>query len=482
MTNLLRVFLLLGLLAAPAVAAEPAKPNVLVIVADDLGYADVGFNGGKTIATPNLDRLASTGVILTDFRACPMCSPTRAGLMTGRWPLRFGMMRAVVPPWSRYGLPAEENTLPELLATAGYERRGIMGKWHLGHARREFLPLANGFTRFYGHYNGAIDYFTHEREGELDWHDDDRTAREDGYSTDLLGAEASRFVREAPAGQPWLLYVPLNAPHSPMQAKPADLAKYSHVKAEHRTYAAMVDSMDQAIGRILAAVDARPDAADTLVLFFSDNGGIPRVGSSNAPYRGAKLTVYEGGTRVCAAMRWPAAGISGGKRFDGRIGYIDVLPTVLAAAGVPAPKQIDGVNFLPALRGSAALPERAWFSYMHQDETAHASVHLGKWKLVARGDFFPEQPATKPTLELYDLGADPAEKTDRAQAQPEIVAQLHRRLREFGTWQKPGVSAYAEGRDGFVPPKDWVVGAAPSARDSSAAKKPGKKKKKQPAN
>src|SRR5688572_3489825 len=147
------------------VAAESGKPNILIMVADDLGYADVGFNGGKVIATPNLDRLAATGVNLTDFRACPMCSPTRAGLLTGRWPLRFGMMRAVVPPWSRFGISAAEATLPELLAGAGYRQRGIIGKWHLGHARREFLPLANGFTRFYGHLNGAIDYFKLERDG-----------------------------------------------------------------------------------------------------------------------------------------------------------------------------------------------------------------------------------------------------------------------------------------------------------------------------
>ncbi|MFN7140839.1 MAG: sulfatase-like hydrolase/transferase, partial [Limisphaerales bacterium] len=161
-------------------AINNSKPNILVIMADDMGYGDPGFNGGKTIATPNLDRLAATGVNLTDFRSAPMCSPTRAGFLTGRWPLRFGMMRAVVPPWSRYGLPPEENTLPELLATAGYEQRGIVGKWHLGHARKELLPSAHGFTRFYGHYNGAIDYFTHQRDGELDWHHDQKSVREEG--------------------------------------------------------------------------------------------------------------------------------------------------------------------------------------------------------------------------------------------------------------------------------------------------------------
>ena len=177
MRFILGAIFLLGVALVSVVGAEAGQPNVLIIVADDLGFADVGFNGGKVIATPNLDRLAATGVNLTDFRVCPMCSPTRAGLITGRWPARFGLMRAVVPPWSRYGLPASEHTLPELLGAAGYGERVIMGKWHLGHAQREFLPLANGFTRFYGHYNGAISYGTHERDGEVDWHDNDRTVR-----------------------------------------------------------------------------------------------------------------------------------------------------------------------------------------------------------------------------------------------------------------------------------------------------------------
>jgi arylsulfatase B len=444
----------LALLVFPAAAAE--KPNVLVIVADDLGFADVGFDGG-TIPTPNLDRLAATGVNLTGFHAAPICSPTRAGLMTGRWPLRFGMMRAVVPPWSKYGLPAEEKTIPELLAPAGYDQRGLTGKWHLGHARREFLPLAHGFTSFYGHYNGAIDYFTHERDGQTDWHRNDQTIKEPGYSTDLVGAEAARFVREAPDEKPWLLYMPLNAPHSPMQAKEEDLAKFSTLGPKKRVYAAMVNAMDQAIGEVLTAVEARPDAADTLVLFFSDNGGVKGVGSSNGPYRGAKLGVYEGGTRACAAIRWPAAGLTGGKRFDGRVGYIDVLPTLLAAAGTEAPKNLDGIDFLPALRDGKPLPERPWFSYIHQDEQAHASVHLGSWKLVAHGDFFSESPEARATWELYDLSADPGEAKDVAGQHPEKVAELRKLLREFGSWQKPGVGPYTEGREGFKAPKDWII-------------------------
>ena len=432
------------------------KPNILIIVADDLGYADTGFNGSDTAKTPNLDRFAESGVKLTDFRACPMCSPTRAGLMTGRWPIRFGMMRAVVPPWSKVGLPASEETLPELLAGAGYGRRGIIGKWHLGHTSYSQLPLQNGFTRFAGHYNGAIDYFTHEREDELDWHDDHESLREDGYATDLLAQHATRFIKDSPAEEPWFLYVPFNAPHSPYQATEADLAAHSNIAdTQRRTYAAMVTAMDRGIGQILKAVESRADADNTLVLFFSDNGGILSVGS-NHPYRGAKLTVYEGGTRVCAAMRWPAAGLKGGRSFDGRIGYIDVLPSALAAAGIQAGDAVDGVNFLPALRGDAALPPRPWFSYMHQNKSAESSVHLGKWKLIAKGDAFTARP-DKLELELYNLDADPGEKENLAKQNPQRVTRMLARLHEFGMLQKPGVTLYGEGREGFVAPKEWKI-------------------------
>ena len=389
-----------GMCAAPPDVTS--KPNFLIIVADDLGYADVGFNGGK-ISTPNLDRLAASGVKLTDFRASPMCSPTRAGLLTGRWPIRYGLMRSVVPPWSTNGLPASEKTLPELLEVAGYEQRAILGKWHLGHARKEFLPTAQGFTRFYGHYNGAIDYFTHAREGQQDWHENDRSIKQEGYSTDLLGDAAASFVAKAPMGKPWLLYLPFNAPHAPFQAKQSDLTKYPQFKMpDRRAYAAMVDSLDQAVGKVLAAVEKRPDATNTLVLFFSDNGGVPKVGS-NTPWRGGKLSVYEGGTRVCAAIRWPAGGLTGGREFGGRIGYIDVLPTLLAAAGASIPENLDGVNFLPALRGEKPVSPRQWFAYIHQGEDAHASVHEEKWKLVAHGDFFAEDSSVASGFELYDL-------------------------------------------------------------------------------
>lgn len=443
-------------LAVGAECPAATKPNVLLIVADDLGYADVGFNGGRHIATPNLDRLASDSVVFDDFRACPICSPTRAGLMTGRWPIRFGLMRAVVPPWSTHGLPPEADTLAELLGRAGYRHRAIVGKWHLGHARRHFHPLSQGFTFFCGHYNGWVDYFTRHREGQCDWHRDFTTVHAPGYSTDLLAAAAVEFLQQVPKTEPWLLYLPFGAPHAPYQAKAEDLAKYAHLQGDQKTYAAMVDCMDQAIGRVLAAVEDRQETEHTLVWFHSDNGGVARVGD-NGRWRAGKGTVYEGGTRVCALLRWPEGGLTGGRRFVPRAGYIDVVPTVLAAATAEIPGGLDGVNLLPALRGDASLPERPWFSYIHQSGEAQASVHLGQWKLVAHGDVFLADQAKPPRLELYDLQSDPSETTNLAVQNPQVVADLLEQLRRFGQWRIAGVGPYIEGREGFQAPKDWVI-------------------------
>ena len=205
-------------------------PNVVLIVADDLGWRDVSFNGGD-IATPHIDRIAAEGVRLDRFYVAPICSPTRAGLMTGRHPIRYGMMRGVVMGYHDYGLDAEATLIPEVLAEAGYEQRGLVGKWHLGLSRREYHPLERGFTRFVGHLGWGFDYFTHERYGEVDWFHDDESVDEPGYSTDLISEHAVRFVREHAGGDaPFFLFVPYNAPHSPFQAKEEDLPQYADLE------------------------------------------------------------------------------------------------------------------------------------------------------------------------------------------------------------------------------------------------------------
>jgi arylsulfatase A-like enzyme len=449
-------------LANPVPAEElPTRPNIVCIVADDLGYRDVSFNGGE-IPTPAIDRIAQEGVNLTQFYACPVCSPTRAGLMTGRWPLRMGIMRAVIPPWRKWGLPPAEHTLAELAAAAGYERRGIIGKWHLGHSSRKYHPLKQGFTYFYGHYNGAIDYWTHEREGEVDWHRNYETVHEPGYSTDLLGADAVRFIQGSPSDKPFLLYVPFNAPHGPYQAHEADVRRFEHFPNQRRRiYAAMVVAMDRAVAKILGALDDRGIADNTFVLFFSDNGGIVGHGD-NGGLRGGKVQVYEGGTRVCAAARWPAGGIEGGKKVAGHMGYIDVYPTIkriIGLADAADPNPLDGVDVWDAMRGEAQAPDREWFSYIHQSGTTEALAVIDPpYKLVVHGPGIssPDTNA-RSRVELFQIDGDPNEETNLAAEQSETVDRLIRRLRTFRSWKTDGVPAYSDGRKGFVAPNDWII-------------------------
>jgi len=442
------------------------KPNIIIILADDLGWADVGYHGGK-IATPNIDRLARQGVCLENFHVCPLCSPTRAGLMTGRWPIRYGIGESVITPWRKYGLPTTERTLADLVATAGYERRGVIGKWHLGHYKKKYLPLNRGFTHFYGHYNGMFDYFTHKREGELDWHRNFETCRDEGYATDLIGHEAARFINESPIDKPFFLYVPFDAPHLPMQAKEQDIAKYSNIDNEKkRIYAAMVDSMDQAIGKILGAIDTKGIANNTFVLFFSDNGAISY--GDNGPWRSGKGSVYEGGLRVPAIVRWPGR-IRGGRTVDAMMGYIDVYPTVKSIAGItdPDPNPLDGRDMLEVFRGKAKAPKRNWFSYIAQGRPDSTAVCDGTWKLVVVGGSvldvtldsgtLPGDSKTKPSVELFRLDRDPGEKTNLITKHPGIAAQLLKRLKEFRSLKIDGVPDYLQGREGFKAPKDWVI-------------------------
>ena len=441
--------------------ASPDRPNIVLIVADDLGYADVGFHGSD-IQTPHLDQLAATGVSLEQFYVAPMCSPTRAGLMTGRYPLRFGMMRAVIPPQRDFGLDPTETLLPELLRDAGYNHRGIFGKWHLGHARQQWRPTAQGFTHFEGCLNGAVDYFTQDREGERDWHLNDDPNPRAGYTTDLIGDAAVEFIASIPADGPYFAYVPFTAPHSPFQAKPEDLAKYPNRPAgKLRTFAAMVDSMDQAIGRILQTIESRTDAANTIVLFMSDNGGVNKVGD-NGEQRGSKLTPYQGGIRVAAIARWPDGDLAGGRVSHTRMGYIDIMPTLLAAVGhnTPPAKTLDGVNALSAIRSNRPLPDRAWLTYTDQNGNAREQLALNHdgYKLVIHRDA-SDSPESRPALiELFDIKADPTESTNLAESEPATLNELTTALENLMQLKSPQqVLRFRTGADEFTPPKDWSL-------------------------
>ena len=472
--------ILLALAASPAVAA----PNVVILLADDLGWNAVGFHNDADpdrdgFSTPHLDRLCREGVELDRFYVAPMCSPTRAGLMTGRWPIRFGCARAVIPPWRDFGLPPEETTLGETLAERGYARRGVFGKWHLDHLRGRWHPLAQGFTQFRGHYNGAIDYFALTREGERDWHRDAETSPETGYATHLIADAAAAFIREAAAQDaPYLCYVPFNAPHAPFQAPNESVRRFGvepegrtpkgrkRTKRETRdTYRAMVWEMDRGIGQILDAIEATGESDDTLVWFLSDNGGVGSLRDLNAPLRGHKLTAYEGGVRVPACVRWPRR-IAAGGMCDQRCGYVDILPTLVDAAGGAATElapadPLDGVSLLPMLTAGKRLPARPWFTYHGQQGEAeeHLAIASGEWKLVVFGprlrsadDLFD----SGRRVELFGIADDPHETTDVAAEHPSVVADLARRLVEHRNLQPAdAVPPYAKGRRGFEPPPQW---------------------------
>ncbi|MCY1722073.1 sulfatase-like hydrolase/transferase [Prolixibacteraceae bacterium Z1-6] len=421
--TILTAFFAMSGFASYAADNDMRKPNIIIILADDLGYADVGFHGSD-IETPHIDRIASEGVVLEQYYACPMCSPTRAGLMTGRYPIRFGLMRAVVPPQRVFGMPPEETTIAEMLSEAGYKYRGITGKWHLGHQEKRWTPANQGFTFFEGCHNGAVDYFTQDRNGERDWQELAKPSEKKGYTTDLIGNAAIEFIQSVPKDEPFFLYVPFTAPHSPFQAKDEDLEKYPNREGDKKTYAAMIDCMDQNIGRILASLEDRGQLDNTFILFCSDNGGVKKV-ADNSPHRGSKLTVYEGGINVVAAARWPAGNISGGKIIKERVGYIDVFPTIAGIAGCnQLPADLDGIDMIKALQGEE-LPDRTWFTYLDQggEKVEQFALNTDEWKLIWRRNA-PDNPTTQEQTELYRIGEDRGEVVNVNTEQEAVVEKL----------------------------------------------------------
>ena len=310
------VFVNAQLEGSSARAAEH-PPNFVYILSDDQGWKDVGYHGSD-IQTPNIDALANGGARLEQFYAQPMCTPTRAALMTGRYPFRYGLQTAVVASNHTYGLPTDEWLLPQALKDAGYET-AIVGKWHLGHADPKYWPRQRGFDYQYGPLIGEIDYFTHEQHGVVDWYRDNKRIEEPGYSTTLLGDDAVKLIDAHDVNTPLFLYLTFNAPHTPYQAPQAYLDRYQDISdPSRRAYAAMITAMDDQIGRVVDALDKKRMRDDTLIVFQSDNGGTRnamfagegdmskiKIPVDNGPYRDGKGSLYEGGTRVVALANWP---------------------------------------------------------------------------------------------------------------------------------------------------------------------------------
>ncbi len=440
------------------------KQNIVIIVADDLGWNDVSCHGSE-INTPNIDRFMKEGIELNQFYTCPVCSPTRAGLLTGRYPIRFGLMRSAIPSWEDFGLSTDEVLLPQALEKAGYANRGIFGKWHLGHSDLKYHPLRRGFTHFYGHYNGAINYFTHKRDGELDWHRNYDPCYDEGYSTDLVAAETAKFIEQKADEGPVFCYVPFNAPHGPLMAPEKYLAQYEHLRDEKdknakQIYAAMVTCMDDGIGKILGAIDRAGIMENTLVLFFSDNGGTG-IGSSNTPLRQGKSTVFEGGIRVPAAIRYPAA-LKGGRKIDDRLAYIDIFPSLMKMIGITdhGGKPFDGIDASGVLTGSQRAGERDIYSYLANEGDANEMIAVSdsKWKLICLGPNITDDnyDDSQRQFLLFRIDQDPYEQNNLWDDYPDIGKKLYQRLKKFRALQvKDRVLPYRVGRMNFKKPKGW---------------------------
>lgn len=386
----------------------PVPPNVVLILADDLGYGDLSCYGCRDTRTPHIDSIGGAGVRFTQFYAnAPECTPTRSALMTGRYQQRFGGLECAIgigdvgrydeAVWlqqrGELGLPASEPSMPRLLKRAGYDT-AIMGKWHLGYLEK-FRPSRHGFDEFFGILGGNADYFTHKEESPLPalYHNDKPVQRE-GYMTDLIARESVRWLK-ARSRKPFFLYAAFTAPHLPMQAPDGMSTR------DHATYIRMVESLDGAVGAIMEQLDRMGAAENTILIFASDNGAI-QLGS-NGGLRGFKSGLWEGGIREPFLIRWPAALPRG--RTSAQVGItMDLLPTILAAAGIaqPAGLKFDGANLLPVLRGDAPTFSRTLFWRYKRGEARRKAVRDGDVKYV--WDDGKE--------ELHDLAQDEREQHD----------------------------------------------------------------------
>ncbi len=472
------VFLVLAATPHETPAASPSKPNVIIFLADDLGWSDVGFHGEDVIETPSLDRLAAEGAELHRFYSTPICSPTRAALMTGRDPMRLGVVYGVIMPWMNNGIHPAEHFMPESFRAAGYQT-AMVGKWHLGHAQETYTPRSRGFEHFYGHLHTEVGYFPpFANQGGRDFQRNGVAIEDEGYETFLLAKEASRWIRERDKEKPFFLYVPFIAPHTPLDAPDDLLEKYEDMEDDREAarseqtdrtrmirklmlqdsarpvYAAVVDAMDQAIGQVLETLDQQNLTKDTIVLFFSDNGGAAYAtgGADNVPLRGGKGEAFEGGIRVVSLIRWPAE-IEPGSRMTSIMSAMDVFPTLAEAAGVEMRNEfdLDGRSLWPAIAGGKTMP-REELLFFASETPIHGTFNLtgfnDEWKLVQT----IKQGLVSADVQswLFKIREDPYERINLAAAHPEVVADMAAAIHEWRT-----MYPVAGTRNQLVPPPGW---------------------------
>ena len=434
--NITYFFLFLGLISCSI--NEEKLPNVIVIISDDQGYADVGFHGSKEIFTPNIDRIANNGVIFSEgYVSYAVCSPSRAGLITGRYQNRFGYTRNILlaPKDSTMGLPLTEQTLPDVLRKANYKTKAI-GKWHLG-AHESLVPERRGFDEFFGFIIGGHRYFPEdlsindltEVRRQMDGYitriyDNGNRIDTKKYLTEELSDNAVKFIEDN-SDNPFFLYLSYNAPHTPLQATKKDLERNMHIEVEkRRTYAAMVSSMDDGIGLILDKLEEKKISDNTIVIFFSDNGGVEWYNfSDNGVLRGIKGDFYEGGIRVPFAMQWPKK-IKPGITYDKPIIALDVFATVASAASAEKyiKNDIDGVDLLPYLtEENSGLPHE-YLYWQNRDKDIDV-VRDERYKyLRIKNDEY-----------IFDLKNDISEETNIINSSKPIYNRLKSKFKE---WEK----------------------------------------------
>lgn len=409
-------------------ADTSTRPNVIVFVMDDLGYGDLATYGATDVGTPNLDRLAREGVRLTDcYAAAPLCTPTRAAFMTGRYQHRVGLEALLTPQNNQLGLSASEPTLPRLLKKAGYAT-GLVGKWHLGW-KPEFHPNRHGFDEFFGFLGGAVDYYTHRgATGRHDLYENGRPVTLTTYLTDEITARAISFIQRNDS-TPFFLEVAYNATHWPFQppdlsappawpsGTPEDVVEQWAARGTREDYVRMLERADQGIGRVLAALDRATRSERTLVIFTSDNGGewLSRMG----PLFHRKGTLWEGGVRVPCILRWPGRLPAGTVSSQPAI-TMDLTATILAAAQVAASpsRPLDGIDLIPILRGKRSPIGRTFFWRSPWAGNQDKATRYGRWKYISQSSLFPGL--------LFDLQADPGERHDLAAERPDLLKRLKR--------------------------------------------------------
>lgn len=470
-------FLILLTCASLAFAADASKPNIVYILADDLGWADVSFHGPE-IKTPNIDKLAARGVKLESLYVLPVCTPTRSALMTGRYPIRYGRQYNVIRPNSQVGLSLDERLLPQALHEAGYAT-AIAGKWHLGDFQPPYLPMARGFEHQFG-FCAHGEKFTHFPKGDCGLLRDQKPIREEGYLTHMTANEAIRLLEQRDKTKPLFLYVAFNAVHNPLECPPEYSKPYQALGPTRSIYAGMTAALDEDIGKILAAIDKNGMRDNTLVIFHSDNGGLVTKGkiASNAPLRGGKGMLYEGGVRVPACAVWPGH-IPAGTVSQEPVHVVDWYPTLakLAGASLEQKQPLDGRDIWPVIAQGKPSPHDV---ILLNTVKRTGAVRMGDWKLVRNGKWDDDEEnggekLTKEekqkqklarrdapdTVELFNLAQDLSEKNNLAAQQPDKVRELTAKLDVFV--------------DEAVPPILKPEDAQPKTQDSPKHKKKSRK-------